>query len=68
MGVIPRWEAGAVTALNVKTAEEIEEERLLEEAERIKAELGKEIYLEKIMSLTVAFMSWFSSSSSMFLC
>ena len=39
--VLPKWKAGVVTALHVKTPEEEEEERMMAEAERVKAELGE---------------------------
>ena len=41
-GAVPKWVAGQVTALHVKTPEEEEEERMLEEAEKAKAQLGKQ--------------------------
>lgn len=39
--VMTQWKAGTITALHVKTPEEIEEEKMLEEAQKAKAQLGE---------------------------
>lgn len=45
--VVPKWKAGVVTALHVKTPEEEEEERMMEEAEKIKQQLGQLSFLSR---------------------
>ena len=64
-GAVPKWVAGQVTALHVKTPEEEEEERMLEEAEKAKAQLGKN-YCAKLETLLcikkgIRFISFWSS-------